>query len=283
MNSRRNSNVVLVAYVPVPHAGYLKFFRAYEGSTLYILGEEFIRQFQPLVRNLPAVTPREVQKMILALNIFANVYILTTKDLYTVQQSSVVVMPDEDVSHAMAERYLTDISIMFDGSWRLRWDWGATQAKRRPEGEEVVSKEILDHYFMRTAFALAEKSPDWWRQIGAFLVQDGRTLLTAFNQHVPSEQSQYCYGDPRSNFEQGQSIEVSGALHAEVGIIAEAAHRGISMEGCDLYVTTFPCPPCAYAVAQTGIKRLFYADGYSLVAGAEVLQAKGVKTIRVEM
>ena len=55
------------------------------------------------------------------------------------------------------------------------------------------------------------------------------------------------------------------------------------MEGCDLYVTTFPCPPCAHISAFTGIKHLFYMDGYSLVAGAEVLQAKDVEIIRVEM
>ncbi|MFA6278785.1 MAG: deaminase [Candidatus Paceibacterota bacterium] len=279
----RNSDVVLVAYVPVPHAGYLKFFRAYKGSTLYVLGDEFIQQFQPLVRNLPAVTPEEVRKMIVPLDIFESIRILTPRSISVVQQSNVVVMPDEDVSHAMAEKYLSGVSVTFDGSWRLRWDWGSTQAKRRPEGERVVSKEIIDHYFMRTSFALAEKSPDWWRQIGSLLVRDGRTLLSAFNQHVPSEQSCYCYGDPRSNFEPGQCIDASCALHAETGIIAEAARRGVAMEGCDLYVTTFPCPPCAYACARTGIKRLFYADGYALISGAEELEARGVKIIRVEM
>lgn len=283
MKSRRNSNVVLVAYVPVPHAGYLKFFRAYEGSVLYVLGSGFIREHQPLVRNLPGVQPEEVVIMVRALNIFKNVRILTTATLKEIRRTDSVVMPDEDVSHAIAEKYLAKSNVTFDGSWRLRWDWGATQLKRRPEGEEVVSKEILDHYFMRKAFECADKSPDWWRQIGSLLVRDGRTLLSAFNRHVPSEQSCYCYGDPRSNFEPGQCIDASCALHAESGIIAEAARLGIAMEGCDLYVTTFPCPPCAYACARTGIKRLFYADGYALIAGAEELQARGVKIIRVEM
>jgi dCMP deaminase len=283
MKSKRNNNVVLVAYVPVPHAGYLKFFRAYEGSTLYVLGNEFIKEFKPLIRNLPAITPEEVSEMVSVLNIFSRVNILTKKNTYDVQQSNVVVMPDEDVSRAMAERYLSGVSITFDGGWKLRWDWGATQAKRRPEGERTVSKNEFNRKFMRGAVVIAEKSPDWWRQIGAVLVKDGHILLSSFNQHMPSEQSAYCYGDPRSNFEQGQSIEVSTALHAEIGIIAEAARRGISTEGCDLYVTTFPCPPCAYAVADTGINRLFYVDGYSLIAGAEALQQNGIEIIRVEM
>ncbi|MFA5942730.1 MAG: deaminase [Candidatus Paceibacterota bacterium] len=283
MKSTKNSTVVLVAYVPVPHAGYLKFFRAYAGGVLYVLGNEFIKEFQPLVRHLPGVQSEEVRWMVKALNIFDRVHILTPRNMDEVLESTVVVMPDEDVSHAMAEKYFAGVAITFDGSWRLRWDWGATQVKRRPEGERVISTKEFDRELMRTSFKFADKSPDWWRQIGALLVKDGEVLLAAFNEHVPCEQSAYCYGDPRSNFEPGQDIDVSSALHAEVGLIAEAANRGISTRGCDLYVTTFPCPPCAGPCSRTGIKRLYYVDGYALVAGAEALQSRGVEIIRVEM
>lgn len=277
------NKTTVIAYVPTPHAGYLKFFRSYTGSVLYVLGKEFIKQFQPLVRNLPGVMSHEAGIMIQALDIFEKVRIFTPEKIDEVRQSHLIVMPDEDVSHALAEKYFADAAIIFDDRWRLRWDWGATQAKRCPGGERIISKSESDRELMRNAFIIADKSPDWWRQIGALLVKEGKVLLAAFNRHVPNEQSQYCYGDPRSNFEQGQCIDVSGALHAESGLIAEAANRGICTKGCDLYVTTFPCPPCAYACAFTGIKRLFYVDGYSLVAGAETLQDKGVEIIRVEM
>ncbi len=274
---------IVIAYVSTPHEGYLKLFRAYEGGILYVLGSEFIETFPSLARHLPGVRPEEAQAMIKALDIFADVRILTSSALEEVQQDSIV-MPDEDVAHAFAEKYFADRKVTFDGQWRLRWDWGATNVFRRPENERVVSVDELDRELMRSAFACANRSPDWWRQIGALLVNENKSvLLAAFNQHVPSEQSAYLYGDPRSNFEPGQRIDVSGALHAEAGIVAEAARRGLSMEGCDLYVTTFPCPPCAYLCSFTGIKRLYYTDGYSLVAGAETLQAKGIEIIRVEM
>lgn len=279
MNSPRK---VLIAYVPSPHAGYLKLFRAHQDKILYVLGEEFISQFPPLVRNLPGVAPEESQKMIQSLGIFTDVRILSFANIEGVRQMPIV-MPDEDVSHALAKSHFAGASITYDGSWRLRWDWGSVQKSRRPEGERRVSIDALNRTFMKRALDVAHCSPDWWRQIGALLVKDGEILLTAFNRHVPSEQSAYLYGDPRSNFEAGQCIDVSGALHAEMGILTEAARRGISMEWCDLYSTTFPCPPCAYACAFTGIRRLFYADGYSLVAGAEVLESKGVEIIRVEM
>lgn len=271
----------LVAYIPVPHSGYLKFFRKYARGILYVLGDEFIKSFQPLVRNLPAVKPEEARDMIGALGIFADVRVLSQANLPSIRHS-IIIMPDEDVSHALAEKYFAGTAITFDDSWRLRWDWGATIASRRPEGEQTVSIDVLDREFMREAFRKASRSPDWWRQIGALLVRNGCVELAAFNQHVPNEQSAYCYGDPRSNFEPGQCIELSSALHAEAGIVAEAARFGFSMDGCDLYVTTFPCPSCAYLCAHTGIRRLYYVDGYSLVAGAETLQANCVEIIRVE-
>ncbi|MCX6788110.1 MAG: deaminase [Candidatus Kaiserbacteria bacterium] len=273
---------VLIAYVPVPHAGYLKLFRTFSDSTLYVLGEEFIREFKPLTRHLPGVTPTEAMEMIQSLGIFREVRILTPMMLVAMRHARIV-MPDEDVSHALAKKYLPDAQVEFAADWRLRWDWGATQMNRRPEGEEIISIDTLDRKLMRDAFLKAARSPDWWRQIGALLVKDGKVLISAFNRHVPSEQSAYCYGDPRSNFDPGVRIDASLALHAEIGVITEAAHRGLSMEGGDLYVTTFPCPPCAHACAFSGIKRLFYVDGYAVIAGAEVLQAKGVEIIRVEM
>ena len=280
MDSGR-SDTVLVAYVPTPHAGYLRLFRAHEHRILYVLGEELIAGFPSLVRHLPGVRPMDAVSMIRALDIFPDVRILTPGELDAVRQSESIAMPDEDVAHALAEKYFAGIAIMFDGRWRLRWDWRATQKNRRPDDERVISHGDFDLEMMRTAYAIAQDSPDWWRQIGALLARDGAVLLSAFNRHLPSDQSAYCYGDPRSNCEQGEHIELSLALHAEAGIIAEASKRGIRTEGCDLYVTTFPCPPCAYLLAHTGIKKLFYSDGYSLVAGAEVLQAKGVEIIRV--
>lgn len=280
---KSGNDIALVAYVASPHAGYLKLFRAYAGSILYVLGDEFIRQFPALVRNLPGVSPHEARTMLEALNIFSSVHVLTLDILKTIRHLRII-MPDEDVSHAIATKYLEGGHVTFDGRWRLRWDWGAVHANRRPEGERVVSIKEFDREIMRSASNLANKSPDWWRQVGALLVdENGAVLLAAFNRQMPSEQSAYVYGDPRSNFEPGQRIDASIVHHAEAGIVAEVARRPFSMEGCDLYVTTFPCPPCAHLCAHTGIKRLFYVDGYSLVAGAETLQAKAVEIIRVEM
>ena len=277
MNSVGKS--ALIAYVPAPHRGYLTLFRKYQDRTLYILGNEFVSEFQSLVRNLPAPDPKEVCTMVQALGILREVRLLEPTMLDNLAGLSIV-MPDEDVSRAFAQTHLAGADVTFDGSWRLRFDWGAVTANKTPDGD-VISHAKLDQELMREATNQATRSPDWWRQVGAVLARAGLPLITAYNTHFPSEQSSYLEGDPRSNFGPGERIEVSAALHAEIAVLTEAARRGIATEGCDLYVTTFPCPPCAYAVANSGVKRLFYETGYSLLAGAEALTSRGVALIRV--
>ena len=274
--------LAVVAYVASPHAGYLRFFRKYAGSTLYILGPEFLKEHEQVTRHLPGNAPEDSCRMVESLGIFAKVSVLAPENLAELGSFQGIIMPDEDVSHAFAERHLPNADIAFDGEWRLRWDWCAVHANLTPPGVPI-SLDVLDRELMGKAAEAAERSPDWWRQVGALLARDGTPVLVAFNAHMPAEQSAYLMGDPRSNFGPGERIEVSGALHAEVGLIAEAAKRGISMEGCDLYVTTFPCPPCAYACAKTGIRRLLYAGGYSLLAGAEALESRGVEIVHVDM
>lgn len=278
-----NLDSVLIAYVPTPHAGYLKLFRTYSGDVMYVLGDEFMQGFSSLVRHLPGVKSEEARKMIQSLGVFSDVRILTSSNINEVRNTYIINMPDEDVSHALAERYFSGESVVFNSSWRLRWDWGSVVKNRKPANEQRVSVKELDRVFMQQAINEASLSPDWWRQIGALFVKDGKKIITTHNKHLPNEQSAYHYGDPRSNFEAGEHIDCSAALHAEAGIVAEAARKGISMEGGDLYVSTFPCPFCAGICSHTGIKRLFYMEGYSLVAGAESLEAKGVEIIRVEI
>ena len=273
----------IVSYVSTPHRGYIDFFRAHTDGILYILGRELIAGFAPLHRHLPGNAPEDVLRMIWSLGIFDDVRILTPTNLEEVRRSSSIIMPDEDVSRHLVESCFKGLNIVLDGRWRLRWHKDAALAGKRPEEEGTVTAEEFALELMGEACIRAAQSPDWWRQIGAVLVRDREILLTAYNVHFPTEHSAYILGDPRSNFEPGERIDVSLALHAEMNILSTAAREGIRTKGCDLFVTTFPCPPCAYAVANSGIRRLYYAEGYSLVAGAEALNSRGVEIIRVLM
>ncbi|MBU6321052.1 MAG: hypothetical protein KGI78_00020 [Patescibacteria group bacterium] len=274
-------DTAVVAYVASPHEGYLQFFRQYEGACLYVFDDELIAEFSSLTKHLPGNRPADAVRMIAALAIFRTVRVVSRGELWEVARAYRIVMPDEDVSRTVAEMYLADVPVVFDGRWRLRWYKDSVAVGRRPDGEEVVSADELDRRLMRAAIYEGGRSPDWWRQIGALLVRDGTVLVRAYNRHVPAEQSCYVYGDPRSQFGPGEQIELSASAHAERSVAAAALRAGICTEGCDLYVQTFPCPPCAYEWAETGIKHLFYSEGYSLVDGAPAFQANGVQIIRV--
>ena len=114
------------------------------------------------------------------------------------------------------------------------------------------------------------------------MFRDGKAILTAYNAAVPDQYMPYIEGDPRSDFHKGVNVELSTSFHAEARLIAEAAQKGICLEGVEMYATTFPCPPCAKLIAYSGVKKLYYADGYGVLDGERILKDRGVEIIFVE-
>jgi dCMP deaminase len=49
-----------------------------------------------------------------------------------------------------------------------------------------------------------------------------------------------------------------------------------------MYVTDFPCPPCAKLIAGAGIAKLYFRSGYAVLDGQEVLEAAGVELLKVD-
>ncbi len=134
---------------------------------------------------------------------------------------------------------------------------------------------------MKLALAQAKYSSDSWRQVGAVAVRDGRILLQSHNHHLPSEYSPYVDGDPRDGFSRGVRPDLSTAIHAEAQLVATAAQTGLRLHGAQLYVTTFPCPPCGHLIATAGFSACLYAGPYAMPEGQETLQQAGVTQIWV--
>ena len=63
--------------------------------------------------------------------------------------------------------------------------------------------------------------------------------------------------------------------------VADAARAGTSTAGAVMYVTDFPCPPCAKLIAGAGVKKLYFRSGYAVLDGREVLEAAGVELRQV--
>lgn len=293
---------IAIAYIPVVHQGYLDFFTKVKPDILYVLGEEFFADFRPIEKDIRKLSPTVIcQQLLVSDTGISDIRVLTQQSLSDVIrhtsnsiQSSMTfdvsrlrtevghtfVLPSEDISRLFAEKYLADQNVEFIDFF-LRWDTEASLKQREIKEKLLLDTTSFEKQILGQAYEEAEKSSDLWRQVGAVIVKDKKVLLHTHNHHLPTDHSPYTNGDPRGNFKKGNYIELSTAMHAEAGLIATAAKQGLSLEGCDLFVTTFPCPPCAKQVAYSGIKRLYYTGEYSMLDGEEVLKDQGVELIQV--
>src|SRR6202789_2281390 len=56
--------------------------------------------------------------------------------------------------------------------------------------------------------------------------------------------------------------EFSRPVHAEVAAIIDAARRGVVIDGCTIFVTTFPCHNCTKHILAAGLKQVIYLEPY---------------------
>jgi dCMP deaminase len=278
-------STILVMYLPVLHRGYLDFLKKYQGSVVYLLGDGFKEQFKPLKKDIRALSAAEAKSFLESLQWFFQVEILSPKSLselattWQADEKLEIVMPDESELRELAEEYGLTEQVEFIPTF-LRWDKNQTLAEQALE--DLPSTNDPQHLrWMHRAQELASTSQDIWRQVGCVVVKDGQELFSATNRHVPDAQQPVYDGDPRGNFSKGQHQELTTAFHVEAQCIAAAAKHGVSLAGSAIYVTTFPCPACAKLIAYSGVKELYFADGYGMLDGQKILESQGVKLQRV--
>ncbi len=276
-----------MAYVPVLHRGYQDFFaKAIEsGATaLYLVGDHILATHEELdylnrKDRLRAVSIETMQRALSEI-LTIPVHILTRESVSEIQGT--VVLPKEDVSALLVQEYFK-VATVIEIPIFLRWHRDNSSEEKMVEAHRSLSVTDIDKELMGVAVAESEKSFDWWRQIGAVLVKGGEVIAVGHNTHMPDEQSPNVNGDPRAVYSRGVNIALSTALHAEESLIAEAARKGIALEGASLYVTEFPCPYCARLIAHAGIKKCFFSKGYAVLDGEMILKDAGVELIFVDM
>ncbi len=274
----------VLLYLPVLHAGYEEFLARHpDADEILLLGAGFRRAFPSLAKDIRALPPESAARYLRLTAPQAVVRVIEPEDLPAAACGDEIVMPDEEVTRDLAARYRlrTGRAVAFERTF-LRWDrdWAAAQVPVAFDGE--VSAEDLPRELLGLAGSLAQRSSDWWRQVGAVAARDGRVLGCAWNQHRPTEYAPYLNGDPRDGFARGVRADLSTAIHAEAALIARAARDGLALAGADLYTTTFPCPACARLVAEAGFRRCYFTGQYSILDGEQVLRAAGITLIWVD-
>lgn len=105
----------------------------------------------------------------------------------------------------------------------------------------IISPVLTDEQYMEKALELAREAASRGEiPVGALVVdKDGKIIGEGFNRREELQ---------------------SPTAHAEVLAIEQAAKALGSrrLSGCTLYVTLEPCPMCAGAVMNAGLKRLVY-------------------------
>jgi dCMP deaminase len=274
----------VLLYLPVIHAGYEAFLRKHsDAAGILLLGHGFTADHPSLAKDIRALPAARAAGYLRLDGGDASIRVVEPAGLAAAITGDPLVLPDEEVMRDIADRYELGAgrSLVFDRTF-LRWDrdWATAKAPVNFDGEITAAE--LPRELLGRAQALAGRSSDWWRQVGAVAARAGQVLGAAWNHHLPTEYAPYLNGDPRDAFERGIRADLSTAIHAEAALIAGAARDGTSLAGADLYTTTFPCPACARLIAEAGFARCFFAGQYSVLDGEQTLRARGISLIWVD-
>ena len=276
----------IVLYMPALHRGYIDLI-SNDGrpDSIFLISEKILKEEDEdlawlFEKDLRAVSSKEMQKALTALGLSDSVDILNETNLRGYE--NVIIPDDDEIVEKVLSRFYPQI-VPIKKKWFIRWGRKTVLSQREPVPEAVISENEFDKKIMEKIFQIAEKSSDWWRQVAVMIFPIKGDPIIGFNHHLPHAQAPYINGDPRTNFKPGEHIELSTAGHAERSALGYATKKGIALQDASMFVTTFPCPACAYAIIDSGIKLLYYCEGYSQMGAAETLKAAGVSIIFVNV
>ncbi len=115
-----------------------------------------------------------------------------------------------------------------------------------------MSRPDWDEYFMGFARAAARRATCDRQHVGAVIVVEKQVVATGYNGSVR--------GLPHCD-EVGHDL-VGGhcvrTIHAEMNALAQAARRGVAVEGAAIYTTASPCWACFRVLVNAGIRVFVY-------------------------
>jgi dCMP deaminase len=165
----------------------------------------------------------------------------------------------------------------------------------------------FDDVLMDSAFLWASLSTCNRRQVGCVIAKDSRILSTGYNGTISGmdnccedvvekcRKCPNCTWDSSTNMWYASNSDVpidtcptcdnerkvvyktetttkDSVLHAEQNALMFALKNGIRTQGSTLYCTDAPCVTCAKLIAQSGVRKVFYARDYRDTSGLDLLQ-----------
>lgn len=121
---------------------------------------------------------------------------------------------------------------------------------------ERSTRPDWDEYFMGFAAAAARRGTCDRKHVGAVIVVDKQVVATGYNGSVRG--MPHC-DEAGHDMEAGHCVRT---IHAEMNAVAQAASRGVRIEGASIYTTASPCWACFRVLVNAGIRRFIFAEAY---------------------
>ncbi|MBD3156511.1 hypothetical protein GF369_01655 [Candidatus Peregrinibacteria bacterium] len=140
----------------------------------------------------------------------------------------------------------------------------------------AISKE--DKKFLRIIDEMEPNARCLRANIAAAIVKDGSIIVKHTNDWHPEYDCTRlrCIRD-KMDIISGQRREICYGLCAEQWCLARAAKKGISVKGATIYCTKHPCRVCSSLIAESGIKRVVFQEGYpEVIPQFDILKDRGI-------
>ena len=107
-----------------------------------------------------------------------------------------------------------------------------------------------NEYFKEIVIITSTRSPCERLHVGCLLVKDNRIVSQGYNGFLS--------GLPHiSHIVDGHE---TATIHTEQNAIIDCAKRGVSCDGCEAYITHYPCLNCCKFLLAGGIRKINYIN-----------------------
>ncbi len=109
-----------------------------------------------------------------------------------------------------------------------------------------------EEYFKDLVNLTATRSSCDKLHVGCLFIKNNRIIAQGYNGYISG-----C--EHKSIIKENHNI---ATIHAEQNTITDCAKRGVSCDGCEAYITHFPCFNCMKLMVSSGICKINYINDY---------------------
>lgn len=148
--------------------------------------------------------------------------------------------------------------------------------------EFETSNDMFDKLMISKAHDMVNKSNCWLDPAGSVFVRDRKILVSSTSTSYKNSKCSMININFNEIFlDKGERMNFCVATHSEIVGISKAKEMGISLDGADIYITKFPCKPCAIALIDAGIKSIFFEAPSYGCKDVKFLMDNNVRLVKV--